>query len=65
MCAVCFTGLQAVPVAAIAARAWWVKKRGQYPLGVDGEVDAGADTQAVTSPGPTSDDRPVATAASN
>ena len=25
MCAVCFTGIQAVPAAAIAARAWWVK----------------------------------------
>jgi len=65
MCTVCFSGLQAVPVAAIVARAWWVKKRGEYPSGVDGEVDAGADAQAVTSPEPTSDDRPVATAANH
>lgn len=26
MCAVCFTGVQAVPAAAAAARAWWVKR---------------------------------------
>ena len=25
MCAVCFTGFQAIPMAAVAGRAWWVK----------------------------------------
>ena len=34
MCAVCFTGFQAVPVAAAAARAWWVKRSF---LGSDGD----------------------------
>lgn len=26
MCAICFTGFQAIPVAAASARAWWVKR---------------------------------------
>lgn len=56
MCTVCFSGLQAVPVAAIAARAWWVKKRTGNPV-----VD---DPSATTSPEPTDDDRSVATATS-
>ena len=26
VCAVCFTGFQAIPMAAVAGRAWWVKR---------------------------------------
>lgn len=56
MCTVCFSGLQAVPVAAIAARAWWVKKRTDNPV-----VD---DASVPTSPEPTDDDRSAATVTS-
>ena len=31
MCAVCFTGVQIVPVAAAAVRAWWVKRSTPSP----------------------------------
>lgn len=60
MCTVCFSGLQAVPVAAIAARAWWVKKRNE-PSSV---VDQGNEERIVTSPEPTIDDPRIATATS-
>lgn len=36
MCAVCFTGVQIVPVAAAAVRAWWVKRSTPNPELLDG-----------------------------
>lgn len=33
MCAVCFTGFQAIPVAAAAGRAWWVKRTALWGAG--------------------------------
>ena len=43
MCAVCFTGFQAIPVAAAAGRAWWVKRAAVWgsgrPVGIDDEFE--------------------------
>ena len=36
MCAVCFTGVQIVPVAAASVRAWWVKRSTPKPDLLDG-----------------------------
>ena len=53
MCAVCFSGIQVVPAAAVASRAMVVYLRGRIQNRVDDDV---------TLPESTDDDRQVATA---
>ena len=52
MCAVCFTGFQAIPVAAAAGRAWWVRRSAVWGSGhtvdsIDGTGSAESDADAV------------------
>lgn len=42
MCAVCFTSVQVVPVAAIVARAAWVQRRKGGTVGAKGQLSADA-----------------------
>jgi len=74
MCTVCFSGLQAVPVAAIAGRYWYVnrRRRSERAWGNEHPEMTPARSQAdqgegdgVSGRGPTVDDRPVAISATS
>lgn len=67
MCAVCFTGVQAVPVALLAARAIWVKRRGDgsAALRADGSEGRDGTIEPITSLATRGDDRALSRSASN
>ena len=44
MCAVCFTGFQAIPVAAAAGRAWWVKRSAVWGSGQTVDTNDGTES---------------------
>ena len=49
MCAVCFTGFQAIPVAAAAGRAWWVKRTALWGAGHSVDTNDEAESADVES----------------